>query len=125
MEQLFGTGKSRPIHSNMGERRRLTLRLGHHYQPGLFVALFLIGASATAEIKTAPIPVLMPRPAHVALSDGKLAIDGSFSVNVSGCSGAASAVGRFVTQVSRQTGLPVAGGGRAALVIECRSDAKY
>ena len=105
-----------------GRTRRPTLRLGHPRQPRPLTALILIGVSGIAAIKSPSLPSLMPMPAHIVASDGRLAINSGFMVRVSGCSGrAASLVGRFVTRISRQTGIPIAGGDRVTLAIECRA----
>ncbi len=68
----------------------------------------------------------MPMPAHVSPAEGKLVIDTDFSVRVSGYSNPqlADAVTRFTARVSRQTGIPFAGGERPTLTIECRSAAE-
>ncbi len=71
--------------------------------------------------RTATLPPLMPMPAHVTAADGKLIIDSSFSVRVSGHSDQRlqNAVARLVSQVSRHTGIPITGGERPSLIIEC------
>lgn len=71
------------------------------------------------------MPALMPVPAHVSEADGKLVIDSGFSVSVTGSSGRdlSDAVTRLVAQVSRQTGIPIRGGQRPALIVECRAPA--
>jgi hexosaminidase len=67
----------------------------------------------------------MPMPAHVSQAEGKLVIDSSFSVRVSGYSNRqlADAVAQFTARVSRQTGIPITGGERPTLTIECRTAA--
>jgi hexosaminidase len=66
---------------------------------------------------------LMPMPAHVALDQGKLTIDASFGVRITGHTDRhlQDAVTRFIARLSRQTGIPMAGGGRPVLTIECRA----
>jgi hexosaminidase len=84
----------------------------------LLVTLSLIGTCAQAT-------ALMPMPAVMSPGDGKLIIDASFSVRVAGYSNPqlVSAVAQFTARVSRQTGIPIAGGERATLTIDCRSAA--
>jgi hexosaminidase len=67
-------------------------------------------------------PALMPMPASISLSQGKLVIDGSFAVRFTGYSDARleRQVSEFTARVSRQTGIPILGGERAVLTIECR-----
>ena len=67
----------------------------------------------------------MPTPAVISLTEGKLIIDGSFSVHVSGYSDAQldHTVTQFAARVSRQTGIPHTGGEHATLTVECRSAA--
>ena len=64
-------------------------------------------------------------PTTISLAEGKLVIDGSFSVRVSGYSNPQldDAVTQFTARVSRQTGIPITGGEHAVLTIECRSAA--
>ena len=70
-------------------------------------------------------PSLMPMPAAMSLSEGKLVIDGAFSVRVTGHTDAqlSAAVARFRARVSRQTGMPIMTGDRATLTIECHTAA--
>ena len=91
----------------------------------LLLAVSLVGSCALAAVNTAPLPALMPMPASVSLAEGKLVIDGSFSVRVSGYSNPQldDAVTQFTARVSRQTGIPITGGEHAILTIECRSAA--
>jgi hexosaminidase len=67
----------------------------------------------------------MPLPAAISLTEGKLIIDGSFSLRVSGYSNTQleNAVTQFAARVSRQTGIPIKGGEHATLTVECRSGA--
>ena len=67
----------------------------------------------------------MPMPATISLAEGKLVIDGTFSVRVSGYSNPQldDAVTQFTARVSRQTGIPITGGEHAVLTVECRSAA--
>ena len=64
-------------------------------------------------------------PAAISLTEGKLIIDGSFSVHVSGYSDAQldQAVAQFTARVSSETGIPFAGGQNTTLTVECRSAA--
>jgi hexosaminidase len=61
-----------------------------------------------AEAQTPPQLDLMPAPASVQLGSGQLPIDPSFSVALTGVEDAIvkDGVDRFVTQLSRQTGIP-------------------
>src|SRR5215469_51430 len=83
----------------------------------IFLALALMG---TAE--AAPLP-LMPVPVQAAAGTGQLRIDGRFRVGGKGYSDSrlAAAVARFITRVSRQTGIPLSAAerGAATLVVEC------
>src|SRR5580700_8157667 len=66
---------------------------------------------------------VMPLPSKTVSTSGKLTIDSSFSAAASGYSDARlqSAINRFVSRVSRQTGIPMrAGRTNATLVVECR-----
>ncbi len=65
----------------------------------------------------------MPLPAHMSAAEGRLVIDGNFSVRFVGYSNRqlTNAVSQFTARVSRQTGIPITGGGRPALIIECRA----
>jgi hexosaminidase len=67
----------------------------------------------------------MPTPAAISLTEGKLIIDGSFSVHMSSYSDAQldHAVTQFAARVSRQTGIPFTEGQHATLTVECRSAA--
>lgn len=58
----------------------------------------------------------------MSLGKGKLTIDYGFSVRVSGHSDRRleDAVARLVAKVSRQTGIPITGGEKPSLIIECR-----
>jgi len=70
-----------------------------------------------------PTLSLMPAPARVSLDKGKLTIDASFQVRITGHTDRhlQDAVTRFVVRLSRQTGIPMAGGGaRPVLTIDCR-----
>ena len=98
---------------------------GRFRLPTLFVTLSLLGTCALAAVNTAPLPALMPMPATISMAEGKLVVDASFSVRVSGYSNAQldQAVSQFTARVSRQTGIPITGGEHAVLTIECRSTA--
>ena len=74
-------------------------------------------------LQAEPILSLMPVPAHVSLDQGKLTIDGSFGVRISGHTDRRlqDAVTRFIARLSRQTGIPIAGGARPILTIDCRA----
>jgi hexosaminidase len=65
----------------------------------------------------------MPMPARMSLDQGRLTIDGSFGVRISGHTDRRlrEAVARFVARLSRQTGIPMAGGARPILTIDCRA----
>src|SRR6202795_302777 len=74
-------------------------------------------------LQAEPTLSLMPMPAHVSLEQGKLTIDGSFGVRITGHTDRRlhDAVTRFTARLSRQTGIPMAGGARPVLTIECRA----
>ena len=57
-------------------------------------------------LQAEPILSLMPVPAHVSLDQGKLTIDGSFGVRISGHTDRRlqDAVTRFIARLSRQMG---------------------
>jgi len=76
-----------------------------------------------AAIQAEPVLTLMPAPAHVSMDQGKLTIDGSFGVRITGHTDRRlqDAVARFIARLSRQTGIPMAGGARPALTIDCRA----
>jgi hexosaminidase len=78
---------------------------------------FTLGATALAA------PALMPLPAHVSPGEGKLTIDSSFSVRISGYSDRRleAAVARLTAKISRQTGIPITGGERPSLIVHCRA----
>ena len=97
----------------MTQQRRITLRLYAQMQ-GLLTGLLLTVTCSLGEVKTAPLPALMPMPAHLSTADGKLIIDASFSAHISGYSDRRleDAVARLVARVSRQTGIPITGGDR-------------
>ncbi|HTB16393.1 MAG TPA: family 20 glycosylhydrolase [Bryobacteraceae bacterium] len=65
---------------------------------------------------------VMPLPATMVSTPGKLTIDSSFTAFAKGYSDARlqSAISRFVARVSRQTGIPMHGAGKAVVSIECR-----
>src|SRR5258706_8523289 len=81
-----------------------------------YVTFLLFSISASAA------PALMPLPAQMSLGKGKLTIDSSFSVRVSTHSDRRleAAVARLTSKISRQTGIPITGGEKPALIIECR-----
>ena len=62
-------------------------------------------------LQAEPVLSLMPMPAHVAMDQGKLTIDASFQVRITGHTDRhlQDAVTRFVSRLSRQTGIPMAG----------------
>jgi hexosaminidase len=65
----------------------------------------------------------MPLPWKTVTAQGRLIIDSSFTVAASGYSDARlqGAISRFLSRVSRQTGIPITGAKQSAtLVIECR-----
>ncbi len=69
------------------------------------------------------LPALIPMPAHISPAEGKLVIDGNFAVRVTGYSDRQlkDAVAQFTARVSRQTGIPIMGGGKPVLTVECRA----
>src|SRR6266851_9941270 len=79
-----------------------------------YVTLFLFCGCAFAA------PALMPLPARMSLGKGKLTIDSSFSVRLSTHSDRRleAAVARLTAKISRQTGIPITGGEKPALIIE-------
>jgi hexosaminidase len=83
------------------------------------IAILLLFTALQAE----PALSLMPAPAHVSLDQGKLTIDGSFGVRITGHTDRRlqDAVTRFTTRLSRQTGIPMASGARPVLTIDCRA----
>lgn len=74
-------------------------------------------------LQAEPTLSLMPMPARVSLDQGKLTIDGSFGVRITGHTDRRlqDAVARFIVRLTRQTGIPMAGGGRPILTIDCRA----
>ena len=83
--------------------------------------LFVIGVGGLAAGKNAPLPALMPMPASVSAGQGRLVIDSSFSVRIGPDDQALrEATERFISQVSRQTGIPIQAGQRATLIVDCR-----
>src|SRR5579864_3066142 len=74
----------------------------------LGVILLLLASSALAQPQIQTQLNLMPMPASVQQGTGQLAINQSFSVAVTGTRDASldEEVQRFVTQLSRQTGIP-------------------
>ena len=76
-----------------------------------------------AAIQAEPVLSLMPAPAHVSMDQGKMTIDGSFGVRITGHTDRRlqDAVARFIARLSRQTGIPMAGGARPVLTIDCRA----
>lgn len=74
-------------------------------------------------LQAEPAVSLMPMPARMSLDQGRLTIDGSFGVRISGHTDRRlrEAVARFVARLSRQTGIPMAGGARPILTIDCRA----
>jgi len=89
------------------------------------VFAFLMASAALAGVKTESAPALMPMPAEVRLGEGKLLIDASFSIRMNGYSDQKlqAAASRLTTRISRQTGIPITGGDRPVLTIECRAAA--
>jgi hexosaminidase len=90
---------------------------------GLIAVLSLAGALGAQET---PGPNLMPIPAETALSQGRLTVDGSFSVALTGYQEPRlqRAVHRFLARLAAQTGIPVAehpqsSSAQATLVIQC------
>jgi hexosaminidase len=87
-------------------------------------AFALLALPLTVVLYAEPLP-LMPMPSKVTLGDGKLQIDGSFSVRITGHTDQRLelAVARLIARVSRQTGIPINAGPGAVLTIECRAAA--
>ena len=81
----------------------------------LLITAFLSAASA------ATLP-LMPAPAKLVATGGKLAIDSSFRVASEGYSDARlqAAIGRLVARVERQTGIPLQANNRVTLRVICQ-----
>src|SRR5690348_2662046 len=81
----------------------------------LLITAFLSGASA------ATLP-LMPAPAKLVATGGKLAIDSGFRVASEGYSDARlqAAIGRLVARVERQTGIPLQANNRVTLRVNCQ-----
>jgi len=86
----------------------------------LFSLVSVCGLAVASDSSNLP---LMPMPARVTQSEGSLTIDGSFSVQTTGCSGPqlSATLARFIAQISRQTGIPIRGGAHPTLSIECRN----
>ena len=65
-------------------------------------------------------PALMPQPARISPAQGKLKIDASFAVRLTGPTDLRlqQAVTRLIARISRQTGIPITGG-EPILTIEC------
>jgi hexosaminidase len=82
---------------------------------GILACVGFVGGALAA-------PGLMPVPAHLTSGEGKLTVDSSFSVRVSGYSDRRldAAVARLAAKISRQTGIPITGGEKPTLIIECR-----
>src|SRR5262249_54206435 len=97
---------------------RLPVRTAHFTT--LFLATFFLTLPSTAQT---PQLNLMPLPQSVQAGSGTLNIDQSFSVAISGQGGARleGAVERFVRDLSRQTGIPLAaaagGNSKATLTV--------
>ena len=74
-------------------------------------------------LQAEPALSLMPIPARLSLDQGKLTIDGSFGVRITGHTDRRlqDAVARFIARLSRQTGIPMAGGARPILTVDCRA----
>src|SRR5262249_2668190 len=91
----------------------------------VLVFAFLMASAALAGVKTESAPALMPMPAEVRLGGGKLLIEASFSIRMNGYSDQKlqAAASRLTTRISRQTGIPITGGDRPVLTIECRAAA--
>ena len=67
-------------------------------------------------------PALMPLPASITHGQGKLVVDGGFAVRFAGYSDVRlkHQVSEFIARISRQTGMPITGGERAVLTIDCK-----
>ncbi len=80
----------------------------------LLAAILSLVAALQAE------PALMPQPARISIAQGKLKIDASFAVRLTGPTDLRlrQAVTRLIARISRQTGIPITGG-EQILTIEC------
>jgi hexosaminidase len=83
----------------------------------------LIGTIVLLTLHGEPAISLMPMPSRLSLSSGKLTIDATFQVLITGHTDRhlQDAVIRFVARLSRQTGIPITGGSRPVLKVECRA----
>jgi len=90
----------------------MRLRPGFAIVPLLGILIF---ASPTYSQKNAEL-ALMPMPAHVAQGEGRFLIDGSFGVGLDGTNDpvVVSAMRRFLATLTRETGIPFAGGVNAS-----------
>jgi len=88
----------------------------------IVLSFFLLAALSSAQSQ--PQLNLMPMPASVQIGTGQLPINQSFSVAVAGNRDAAldGAVQRFVTQLSRQTGIPFRPKPGATATLQIRAD---
>jgi hexosaminidase len=94
------------------QRRRLLFLL-------FGISIFVSGACA----QTANPPALMPLPAHMVLGEGRLPIDGTFSIALESFTDPrlVLATHRFLDRLSQETGIPLrseASAGQAQLVIK-------
>jgi hexosaminidase len=92
----------------------------------MFLRALILSLACGTLPAAGPAPALMPMPASVEPSAGRLAIDAAFSVAPTGHSDPRleAALERFAARVSRQTGIPIQAGrqpdaGRATLRVEC------
>ncbi len=95
-----------------------------------FVSTILLGAIAawTGRAASSPHLRLMPVPAHVIIGEGKLVIDGSFQVALTGYQEPRieRAVSRFLQRLRQHTGIPISDQiasdpGKATLEVRCKA----
>jgi hexosaminidase len=93
---------------NLGLKGFMRLRPAFAVFPflGVLICAFPIRAQQKAEL------ALMPMPAHVTQGEGQFLIDGSFGVGLDGANDPVivSATRRFMATLTRETGIPFAGG---------------
>src|SRR5579863_6899831 len=98
---------------DLGVRRRTTkiIMCFSMKKACLIEAALLIGALMQPTLLSGQINDLMPQPAEVTPQQGRLAIDGSFRVALTGYREPRlqAAAERLIQRLSRQTGIPFAG----------------
>jgi hexosaminidase len=87
--------------------------------------MLALSLALCAPSKAGPSLALMPLPAQVSIGEGKLIIDDSFSIRISGYSDRhlQDATARLASRIARQTGIPPRRAGKPTLVVECRGAA--